>query len=160
MTTNPPSQSELLRLLQRHQVPFVVVGGHAVTFHGHLRATEDVDVVWLRSPEADRRLLGALQELHAGWIASDIDPVTKLERVVPVTAAYIASKNLLMLVTDHGFLDLFDYVPGLPDVTVDELAARSVVTPEGLHYASLDDLRRMKQASGRPKDLDDLQNLE
>jgi peptidoglycan/xylan/chitin deacetylase (PgdA/CDA1 family) len=28
-------------VLQRHGVPFVVVGGHAVNFHGFIRATED-----------------------------------------------------------------------------------------------------------------------
>jgi hypothetical protein len=140
-------------------VPFVVVGGHAVTFHGHVRATEDVDIVWLRSPDADRRLVAALKEVNACWIDSDIDPATGLERLVQVTDPYVASKHLLMLVTDYGFLDLFDYVPGLADVTPDELAARSVATPDGLRYASLDDLRRMKQASGRPKDMDDLQNL-
>lgn len=38
----------LLDVLSSHDVPFVVIGGHAVTFHGFVRATEDTDVVvWL-----------------------------------------------------------------------------------------------------------------
>ncbi|MFM7035050.1 MAG: hypothetical protein ACKOYJ_07695 [Planctomycetia bacterium] len=41
----------LFEVLLRHRIPFVVIGGHAVNVHGHLRATEDTDVLWLRSPE-------------------------------------------------------------------------------------------------------------
>lgn len=159
MTTPLPPQAELLRLLLRHRVPFVLIGGHAVNFHGHQRNTEDVDVVWLRSAEAEQRLLGALAEANATWISTEVDPATGVERTVPVTASYVAANHLMMLVTDYGFIDLFDYVPGVPDMTPDEVYARSVVTGDGLRYASIDDLRRMKQAIGRTKDLEDLQNL-
>lgn len=151
-------QFDLLRLLQQHEVPFVIVGGHAVTFHGYVRATEDVDVVWVRSPEAEAALLRALAAANARWIADDLDPATGLERLVPVTGPYIGATRLMMLLTDFGFLDLFDYVPGCADADPRELLA-SAVEHDGLHYARLDWLRRMKQAAGRPKDLDDLQNL-
>ena len=40
----------ILDVLTRHAVPFVVVGGHAVNLHGYIRATEDTDVLWVRSP--------------------------------------------------------------------------------------------------------------
>jgi hypothetical protein len=43
----------LFDVLSRHGVPFVVVGGHAVNFHGFIRATEDTDVLWIRSPAAE-----------------------------------------------------------------------------------------------------------
>jgi len=48
-----PPDLELLDVLRRHGVPFVVVGGHAVNVHGYRRATEDTDVVWPRSPAAE-----------------------------------------------------------------------------------------------------------
>jgi hypothetical protein len=151
-------QFDLLRLLQRHGVPFVIVGGHAVTFHGYVRATEDVDVVWVRSPQAERALLDALLAANACWIADEVDPASGLERLVPVTEPYVKATRLMMLATDYGFLDVFDYVPGCPDADAHELWARAI-DHEGLRYAPLDWLVRMKQASGRPKDLDDLQNL-
>ena len=34
----------LFHILQRHGVPFVIVGGHAVNYHGCVRVTEDSDV--------------------------------------------------------------------------------------------------------------------
>ena len=48
---------ELLTILRRHAVPFVIIGGHAVNFHGYRRVTEDTDVVWriprLASPDEE-----------------------------------------------------------------------------------------------------------
>lgn len=41
----PQSQYDLLLHLQKSGVPFIVIGGHAVSFHGQIRATEDVDVI-------------------------------------------------------------------------------------------------------------------
>lgn len=47
---------QLIDALSSHNVPFVIIGGHAVTFHGYVRATEDTDVVFRRSEEAATRL--------------------------------------------------------------------------------------------------------
>jgi hypothetical protein len=152
-------QLELLHALERHGVPFVLIGGHAVNQHGHLRGTDDVDVVWVRSPEADHKLLSALTSVDAAWIGKEIDPATRIEKIVPVSAAYIASRHLMMLTTRYGFFDLFDYIPGVAEVTSEQALAESVPTPDGFRCVSLPLLRAMKEAAGRPKDLDDLSNL-
>jgi hypothetical protein len=150
--------TNLLAVLQRHRVPFVIIGGHAVNFHGHIRATEDMDVVWLRSPVSEQAIFHALTELDARFIGDEIDPATGIERTYPVTMPFIQSSPLMMLLTRFGFLDLFDHVPGLPDVTAVELLASSVEA-EGLRYVSLARLRQMKQLIQRPKDQLDLENL-
>lgn len=149
---------ELLDVLRRHGIPFVTIGGHAVYFHGYERLTEDTDVVWLRSPQAEQSLLTALTEVHAQYIGKDIDPATGIERMYPVTPSFIQVSHLMMLWTNHGFLDLFDYIPGLPAEDVQQLLDSSVEA-DGIRYASLDWLRRMKRVSGRTKDLLDLENL-
>lgn len=149
---------QLLDVLRRHGVPFVIIGGHAVNFHGYRRATEDIDIVWLRTPSSEAALLRALTDLQAQYIGSEIDPATGIERTYPVTQATIQSSHLMMLITKHGFLDLFDYIPGMPTESESELLASSIES-EGLRFASLQWLRRMKQASGRPKDLLDLEKL-
>jgi hypothetical protein len=33
--------------LRKYDLPLVVIGGYAVTFHGYVRATEDVDIVFI-----------------------------------------------------------------------------------------------------------------
>lgn len=149
---------EFVELLQKHGVPFCLVGGHAVQMHGHGRDTEDIDVVWLRDDNSQARLLNVLQEARACWISDERDPATGIEKLVPVTAAYINVEHLMMLWTDYGFVDLFDYIPGHPREDVQTLFD-TAVTAAGVRYASLEWLKKMKQAAGRPKDLEDLRNL-
>lgn len=148
----------LFEVLTRHGVPFVVIGGHAVNFHGVLRATEDTDILWMRSPEAEAHLFRALQEIDAHFIGDEIDPATGIERTHPVTSSFIRTQRLMMLCTTVGFLDLFDHVPGYPEEPVASVW-ETAVPLDGVRFASLEWLRRMKQASGRPKDLIDLDNL-
>lgn len=151
-------EPSILDALTRHGVPFVVVGGHAVNLHGYIRATEDTDVLWIRSPAAEASVLAALVELNAEWIGGEIDPATGIERTHPVTAGFVRAERLMMLCTTAGFVDLFDYVPGFPDVPVMTVFAAAVEL-DGVRYASLEWLRKLKTAAGRPKDLLDLENL-
>ena len=148
----------LIDVLAKHEVPFVIIGGHAVTYHGYVRATEDTDIVLRRTPACDQALFAALSELNARWIGDEIDPVTGVERTFPVSLGYIRDSRLMMLITDFGFLDIFDYIPGHPDAAV-ELLFTSAVESQGRRFASLGWLRKMKQTSGRAKDQIDLQNL-
>jgi hypothetical protein len=156
--TTMMNEFPLLETLARHGVPFVIIGGHAVNFHGSLRATEDVDVVWLRSASSERSLKAALDELGAEYISNQIDPSTGIEKTYRVTIDYIRNRRLMMLCTRHGFLDLFDFVPDHPDTPVIELLNTSIDV-DGLRFVSLAWLRRLKRAANRPKDQIDLRNL-
>jgi len=149
---------EILKVLQRHRVQFVVIGGYAVNFHGFTRATEDMDVVWVRSKEAEGALLEALAEIDARYIGEEIDPATRIERTYPVTLQYIQSWGVMMLLTKFGFVDLFDHIPGFPQEDVRQLMTSSLDVA-GIRYASLHWLREMKRAAARPKDQLDLENL-
>ena len=152
------SPFQLIDILSKHNVPFVIIGGHAVTFHGYVRATEDTDIVYLRSAESEEFLLQALADVHAHWIGDEIDPETGIEQTHPATIEYIQCTHLMMLVTDFGFLDIFDYIPGFPGEAVERLFATAV--DQGSHrYVSLEWLRKMKSAASRPKDQLDLDNL-
>jgi hypothetical protein len=148
----------LIDVLSKHDVPFVIIGGHAVAYHGYVRATEDTDIIFLRSVEAEAALYEALVEVNARWIANEIDPETHIEYTHPVSPAYIRGTHVMMLLTDDGFLDIFDYIPGYPNEPVDELLASSQESA-GWRFVSLKWLRRMKQAANRPKDRLDLENL-
>ena len=148
----------LIDVLIEHEVPFVIIGGYAVAYHGYVRTTEDTDIVFLRSDDAEAALYKALVELNARWIGNEIDPETGIEFTYTVSPAYIRGTHLMMLLTDEGFLDIFDYIPGYPNEPVDELFAASQENA-GRRFVSLPWLRRIKQAAGRPKDRIDLENL-
>ncbi len=148
----------VFQLLARAGVPFVIIGGHAVIFHGYVRATEDADLIFERSPASEAALLEALQSIHACWISDDATGATGHERLVPVSASYVRGEHLMMLNTDLGFLDLYDYIPGFPDTPVAEVFSDSIEL-DNLRFVSLRWLRKLKQAAGRHKDLDDLEHL-
>ncbi|MEI8079521.1 MAG: hypothetical protein WCH61_07845 [bacterium] len=151
--------SPILETLHRHQVPFVVIGGLALIEHGYVRTTEDTDIVFWRGPEAETALLAALRELDAHWLANETDPATGMPCANPVTPAYVRTCRLMMLVTTAGFLDIFDFLPSLSDEPVANLF-RDSVERDGVRFASREWLIRLKRASGRPRDLDDLSHLE
>lgn len=153
-----PPDFSILQVLKRHGVPFVIIGGHAVNFHGYGRTTEDTDIVWRRSGQSEESLHKALLELDARYLGKEIDPATGIEQTHPVSSQFIAGNHLMMLWTSQGFLDLFDYIPGYPDADVNDLFATSIES-FGLRFTSLDWLRRMKKVSARPQDLLDLKNL-
>jgi hypothetical protein len=46
-----PDFEELLRLLEEHDVDYMIVGGYAVAFHGYPRFTKDIDIFF--SPDAE-----------------------------------------------------------------------------------------------------------
>ncbi len=139
-------------------MPFVIIGGHAVNFHGYIRTTEDADVVFERTQESEANLLRGLDSVHAKWISDEKDPATGFERQIPVTASYIRVSRLMMLSTDAGFLDIYDYIPGFASIPVSELSEGSVCVGD-LRFVSLEWLRRLKERAGRHKDLDDLEHL-
>ncbi len=149
---------QLIDVFLKHDVPIVIIGGHAVTYHGYLRATEDIDVIFLRTDDSEKTLFTALTEVNAHWISDEIDPSTGLERVFPVSLDYVQASRLMMLTTDLGYLDIFDFIPGFPDVPVSEIFDSAVET-DRRKFASLTWLRKMKAATGRVKDQLDLENL-
>jgi hypothetical protein len=155
---NTDSPLAVFHLLAGAGVPFVIIGGHAVTIHGYVRTTEDADLIFQRTPAAETALLSALQSIHACWISDERDPATGVERLIPVSPAYVRGEHLMMLTTDLGFLDLFDYIPGFPETPVSEIFA-DCVEVENLRFVSLQWLRKLKRAAGRHKDLDDLEHL-
>ena len=137
---------------------FIVIGGHAVNYYGFVRATENTDIIIFPEKDNFQNLYKALSEINASWISSEIDRESGLEKLIPVTLNYIENTPLMMLYTDYGYLDIFKYVPSLPNAKVDNFF-ESAETNGVIKYASLDNLLRMKKAAGRAKDLMDIENL-
>jgi predicted nucleotidyltransferase len=78
----PPDQ--LLRvcsLLNKHGARYLIVGGHACILHGHVRTTEDVDILVEDSMENFQRVIDGLSALedHA---AAELTPQDIAENVV------------------------------------------------------------------------------
>jgi len=152
------NDERVFNTLNKYGVPFVVIGGHAVFYHGYQRVTQDIDIVWQRTAETENQLHLALLELNAVWISKVLDPSSGFEKTHPITLRYVQSHHKLMLWAGDGPLDLFDHVPGLPNGNVETLFATAIDVC-GIRIVSLNLLREMKVASGQLRDLADLEEL-
>jgi len=68
----PEDFRDLLLLLLEHEAEFVIVGGHAVAFHGHPRATKDLDVLVRTTHDNARRVYAALAAFGAPLDAFEV----------------------------------------------------------------------------------------
>ena len=72
MNELPEDFRDLLLLLLEHEAEFVIVGGHAVAFHGHPRATKDLDVLVRATHDNARRVYAALAAFGAPLEAFEV----------------------------------------------------------------------------------------
>lgn len=150
----PLDLGELIAVLARHGVDYVVIGGVATQVHGHRRTTMDLDLTPDPDPENLRRLGEALAELEAvprGGAVGEVElPVGDPERLA--IAAIVPP-----LLTRHGQIHILKEPKGAR--AFEELREGALVVDldgNDVPIASLDDLIRMKRAAGRPADLDDI----
>jgi hypothetical protein len=153
---------ELLRVLLRNDVDFVVVGGFAVVAHGYTRTTNDLDIVPNPTAANRKRLFDALSTIDARPVEEgDLRPEEMPLEWNPDALSYGGN---WALETRFGRVDILQYVEGVEAVeTFTELRARALVAdvPEvgEVPFAGYDDLVRMKEVAGRPRDLNDLAEL-
>lgn len=140
---------EIMAVLDRHGVRYVLVGGLAAVLHGAAHLTTDVDVVPEDGRENLARLSGALHELHARIrVLGESDGVP-----FDHSAESLGRVSIWNLVTDLGDLDI-TFVPsgtrGYRDLERDA----EVMTVRGISVpvASLADVIRSKEAAGRARD--------
>lgn len=151
---------QLLQVLNRHGVAYVIVGGLAAVAHGSTLPTEDVDVVPARDRNNLDRLAAALRELGAR-LRTEHEPAGV---EFPCDGAFLATQpTMLNLVTDLGDVDLVIAPTGFPG-GYDDLIAHAIAIDLGngvmTRIASLVDVITSKRAAGRTKDLAALPYLE
>ena len=155
----PLDLERLLRTLTDFGVEFVVVGGLAVIAHGRERATTDLDICYAQTQGTARALLRALRHLNARLLDAE-----NQEQPLPADFRALQHGDVFTFTTDAGDLDCMtapDGTTGFGDVAPSalEVPFRGIA----VRVASLDDLIRMKRASGRKqrraKDRDDLAEL-
>jgi hypothetical protein len=145
-----PTFEKLLVLLADGEVAFVLVGGVAVTLHGYVRLTEDVDVLIERTPENIDRLLTILGDYGEGF-ARELSPED-----------FSDEEGAIRIVEESEMsqIDIFTRISGrlyselASDAETLELKGRRIL------FASKNALLRLKRDSVREKDQLDVAALE
>src|SRR5260370_27242135 len=148
--------SGLLGALVQNDVHFVVIGGVAGTLHGSTTLTADLDVLFERDRANVDRLAKTLVELHA--VRRDLPAGVK----APIDVRALQNGTNFLLSTDLGDLDCisetasggFTYEQIVPTAERMRVGRELVVL-----VAALDELIRMKRATGRPKDRIEVETL-
>ena len=137
---------EFIELLIKHNAEYLIVGGYAVGIHGHPRYTGDLDI-WLNpSPHNAELILKAVNEFgfsSYGLMQTD----------------FTKPGNVVQLGYPPLRIDLLTEIDG---VTFEEcFLNRKEVTIEDLkvNFIGYHDLLKNKKESGRPRDIDDIDNL-
>lgn len=140
---------EILKVLERHDVEFVVIGGLAAALHGSPFVTTDIDVTPRRAHKNLERLSAALKELDARIRTEAVANGVPFDH----DARSLASMSLLNLTTRFGDLDISiepigtaGYEDLVRDAEPFQLGGVRVLV------ASLADVVRSKEAAGRDKD--------
>jgi predicted nucleotidyltransferase len=153
---NAPAFDQILRRLTKAEVRFVVVGGLALGAWGVVRGTKDVDIVVDPDIENLKRLAAVAEAIHGHAHAGGSFLSSQLS-----IAGQIASGEQVAIETDLGRLDIVQGLDGIP--TYDELNTRSTkaeILGVEVAVCSIEDLKTMKRAAGRTRDLADLEDLD
>lgn len=138
----------LISSLIQSEVDLIIIGGLAAVAHGSAYLTRDLDVCYSREPANLERLARALEPFQPRLRGAPADLPFRLD---PPTLR--AGMNFT-LSTTAGDLDLIGEVAGLGDYSR-SLSASEEMEVEGFRcrVLTLEGLIRAKKASGRPKDL-------
>lgn len=152
-TDQPLDAERILRALDEHDVDYVLIGGLAVQTHGHVRTTNDADLIPAPNQENLKRLAAALRDLDARVLNPG-------EEEIEVDAAMLPRATIWQFATRDGGIDVMHEVPG--GRSYDELSDRALHVRLGeldVPVVGFDDLIQMKLARGRDVDLADVAAL-
>lgn len=153
----PLDVGELIEVLARHGVSYVVIGGVATQVHGHRRTTMDLDLTPDPAPENLARLGAALDELDARPVETDFEGA-EVANSDPERLAIAAIVPPLL--TRHGQVHILkEPKGGRAFEKLREAALVIDLNRTEVPVVSLDDLIRMKRAAGRHTDLEDVAAL-
>ena len=143
---------EFLWVLSKYQVRYVIVGGEAVIYHGHVRLTGDIDIFFEPNPENVKRLFYALKEF---W-EDDIPGLDDMDELLEtgVILQFGIPPNRIDLINRIERVSFDDAWKGkVPE----EMTVKDQTIP--VYYVGLEQLIKNKEALKRPKDLEDLKYL-
>lgn len=137
---------EFIALLNSLRVEYLIVGGHAVAFHGHPRFTGDIDFFVRATPANVERLLAVLNAFGFGDLGISVADLLERGRVV-------------QLGHPPNRIDLMNSVSGVEFGEAWERRVRTVMDDQPVSLIGWDDLLKNKRASGRSKDVTDVEKL-
>ncbi|CAL1516289.1 nucleotidyltransferase [Chitinophaga sp. MM2321] len=138
---------DFVKLLNKHEVKYMVVGGYALALHGKPRHTGDLDI-WINiSDDNANRLLKVVNEF--GLSSLGLQKADFLEPGYITQIGYPPLRIDILNTIDGVVFE--EAVSGMQKIQIDNDFA--------IYYIGLTDFLKNKQASGRKQDLSDIKEI-
>lgn len=138
--------AELVAALSQNKVEFVIVGAHAVAFHGYARGTKDLDLLIRSRPENLPRVLAALDDFGFGALGLKKEDFT--------------GDNVIQLGYPPNRVDLLSGISGVGTEKVWRTRVKGTYQGHSAYFISRECLLKNKRAADRGQDRLDVQKLE
>jgi hypothetical protein len=141
-----PDFRDVLASLNAHKVDYLVVGAHALAFHGAPRYTGDMDIFVRPGSDNAQRILQALDEFGFGSLGLKVEDFIDSDRVIQIGVVPVR----------------IDIVTSLTGVSWEEAVQGRVAGHYGdleVFYLGREQFILNKRALGRKKDLADLEAI-
>lgn len=142
----PEDFQDFLRLLNSHQVEYLLIGGYAVCYHGFYRTTADIDI----------------------WVAVSKDNAAKLVRLIrefgfetPELSEqlFLSGGRMIRMGLEPTRIELLTEISGCDFAQSFQKRIEATIDGVPVKIISREDLISNKLKSGRLKDLLDVQKL-
>ncbi len=143
----PPDFREFLECFNAAGVEYLLVGGHAVSFHGYPRVTSDMDLWIHRTPENAERAVHAIRQ----FFGDDPEGLVREQLLDPENVTHFGARPFL--------IEILNRISGADFDQAWARRVRTVYDTVPVNLLGIEDLLLNKRASGRAKDLADLENL-
>ena len=142
----PADFKEFLQLLNEHNVEYLLIGGYAVGYYGYPRATVDMDIWIAINPVNAAQVVATLKTFGFDLPELNADLFLEENQVIRMG---VPPMRLELLTSISGV----EFETCFAERVVDEIDGVTV------NLISLAHLKENKLASGRHKDLNDLEHL-
>lgn len=137
---------EFLQLLNAADVRYLIVGGYAVAAHGHVRYTKDLDIWLAADAENAQRVVGVLKDFGFDSLDVGVDDLSQ-------------QGQMFQLGYEPARIDLLTGVSGLEFPAAYERRTETTLDDVPVSVLTREDLKRNKLATGRLRDLADIDDL-
>lgn len=135
-----------MQSLLDEDVDFILVGAYALASHGYPRATMDIDI-WVRAaPDNAEKVYRALSEFGAPMDAVSVSDFSEEGTIFQIGVA-------------PRRIDIITRISGVNYIEASAAADSREIGGLTIKILSAEHLIRNKLATGRPKDIDDAENL-
>jgi hypothetical protein len=141
-----PDFRDLFALLNEHKVEYLIVGGYALAFHGAPRYTGDIDVFVRPHPENARLIIQALAAFGFQFPNLTVDD-------------FLKPNNVVQLGVPPVRVDLITSLTGISWEDADASKEAGNFDDVPVHYIGREQYVANKRATGRKKDLADIEAL-